>query len=204
MDSIKKEREIVWLQILYLYLIPILLLYYKVVSSNFRIILLLLVAFLTYGITRYEKWTAVDFGIQSDWKKYFWHYLIFTIAGVIFLLVMEEFEIGKPFLNWWKNAKFLLLFIPLSVLQELVFRGVLMNMFKRVFRSQAFIIILNASIFSLMHIIYLNSTFVLPVTFVAGIGFAWIYYKYPNLILISISHTILNFTGMILGYFVIR
>lgn len=79
-----------------------------------------------------------------------------------------------------------------------------MNMFRRVFSSPVFIILLNASLFSLMHIIYLNSYFVRPVTFIAGIGFAWIYYKYENLILISASHTVLNFVGMILGFFVIR
>ncbi|HEY5589108.1 MAG TPA: CPBP family intramembrane glutamic endopeptidase [Candidatus Paceibacterota bacterium] len=204
MDIIKHEREVVWLQILYLYLIPILLLYYKVISSNLRIVMLLLITVLIYGITRYEKWNNKDFGIRKDWKKYFWQYLIFTVGGVIFLLLMEELEIGKPFLNWWTNAKFLILFIPLSVIQEILFRGILMNMFRRVFSSPAFIIILNASIFSLMHIIYLNSYFVLPVTFIAGIGFAWMYYKYENLILISASHTVLNFVGMILGFFVIR
>jgi hypothetical protein len=30
------------------------------------------------------------------------------------------------------------------------------------------------------------------------------YYRYKNLVLISISHTILNFVGMILGFFIIR
>jgi membrane protease YdiL (CAAX protease family) len=203
-EDIKKEREIVWVQILYLYLIPILLLYFKVVPSNFRILMLLVVTFLIYGIARYEKWDSEDFGIQKDWKKYFWSYLIFTIAGVGILFLVEELEIGKPFLNWWKNAKFLLLFIPLSFIQELIFRGVLMNMLRRVFTNKWFIIFLNASLFALMHIIYLKSYFTLPLAFIAGIGFAWMYYKYKNLILISASHAILNFIAMILGFFIIR
>jgi membrane protease YdiL (CAAX protease family) len=203
-SDIKKERELVWLQILYLFLIPILLLYYKVIGNDFRILMLLIVAVLIYGIARYEKWNSEDFGIKKKWIKDFWPYLIFTICGVIFLFVVEEFEIGKPFLNWWKNAKFLLLFIPLSVLQEVIFRGVLMNMLRRVFKNPVFIIGLNASLFALMHVIYLNSAFVLPVTFIAGIGFALMYYKYQNLVLISASHTILNFVGMILGFFVLR
>ncbi len=203
-NNIRKEREIVWLQILYLFLIPILLLYYKVVENNFRILMLLFVTILIYGVARFEKWNASDFGIKDDWKKDFWPYLIFTIGGVIFLFIVEEFEIGKPFLNWWKNLKFLLLFIPLSVLQEIVFRGILMNMLRRAFSSPVFIIILNAAVFALMHVIYLNSAFVLPLTFVAGIGFAWMYYRYKNLVLISASHTVLNFVGMILGFFIIR
>jgi len=204
MNDIKKERELVWVQILYLYLIPIMLLFYKVLPSYSRIPLLFIVALFIYGITRYEKWTTRDFGIQKNWKKYFWPYFLFTVVGFLFLLVIEEIDIAKPMLSWWTNTRFLLLFIPISFLQELIFRGVLMNMLRKVFTSKWFIILLNASVFALMHIIYLHAYFTLPLTFVAGIGFAWIYYKYPNLVLISIAHTILNFTGMILGFFVIR
>jgi membrane protease YdiL (CAAX protease family) len=204
MDDLRKERELVWVQILYLYLIPILLLYYKVIPSSFRILLLLLVSFFIYGIARYEKWNNLDFGIQASWRKYFLPYLIFTVCGVIFLFLVEELEIGSPMLNWWTNIKFLLLFIPLSVIQEIIFRGVLMNMLRRVFSNMWFVIILNAGVFALMHIIYLKAFFTLPLTFIAGVGFAWMYYKYPNLVLISISHTILNFVGMVLGFFIIR
>lgn len=204
MDVTKNEKELVWVQILYLFLIPIMLLYYKVIPSNGRILVLVVVAILIYGIARYEKWNKTDFGIRDNWKENFLPYLIFTLLGVGILFLVEELEIGMPMLNWWTNLKFLFLFIPLSILQEIVFRGVLMNMLRRVFFNKWFIIILNASIFSLMHIIYLNALFTLSLTFIAGIGFALIYYKYPNLVLISISHTILNFTGMILGYFILR
>jgi len=208
MDLIKKEKELVWLQILYLYLIPILLLYYKVIPGGFRVAVLLVVSILIFGIARHEKWTKEDYGIQGPlsrgWKKYFWPYLIFTVAGVVLLFLIEELEIGQPFLNWWRSAKFLLLFIPISALQELIFRGVLMHMLRRAFTNKWFIIILNAALFAVMHIIYLHAYFTLPFTFVAGLGFAWIYYKYPNLVLISISHAILNFIAMIFGFFVLR
>lgn len=204
MENLKTEREIVWVQILYLYLIPILLLYFKVIPSDFRILMLLITTFIIYGIARFEKWNSEDFGIQKNWKKDFVPYFIFTLVGVGLLFIIEELNIGTPFLNWWKNAKFLFLFIPLSFIQELIFRGVLMNMLRRVFTNMWFIIILNAAIFALMHIIYLKTYFTLSFTFIAGIGFAWMYYKYKNLLLISISHAILNFIAMIFGFFIIR
>lgn len=204
MEVTRKDKELVWIQILYLFLIPIMLLYYKVIPNNGRVLVLVIVTVLIYGIARFEKWNREDFGIRNSWKENFIPYFIFTILGVVMLLVIHDFRAGGSMQSWWTNIKFLLLFIPLSVLQEIVFRGVLMNMLRRVFSNKWFIIILNASIFSLMHIIYLNALFTLTLTFIAGIGFAWMYYKYPNLILISISHTILNFTGMILGYFVLR
>ena len=95
-----------------------------------------------------------------------------------------------------------IIFAP--IIEEIIFRGILMNMLERTFKSPYFIIGLNAVVFAMMHVIYLNSIFVLPMTFIAGIGFAWMYYQYKNLPLISIAHTILNFTAMILGFFMIR
>lgn len=204
MDNTKKERELVWVQILYLFVIPILLLYFKVLPGNARFALLLIVTLLLVGIVKHNNWTLKDAGISRDFMKDIVPYSLFTVGGVFFLVWLAQVVPHEPFLGWWENARFLLLFIPLSVVQEIIFRGILMNMERRVFSSAIFVIILNAGIFAMMHVIYLNSIFVLPMTFIAGIGFAWIYYQYENLPLISISHTILNFTAMILGFFVIR
>jgi len=204
MEETRKERELVWLQILYLYIIPVLLLYFKVLPGNFRFLMLFGVALLLYGIIKSDHWSYSDLGIKWGFMKDIVPYLLFTIGGVFFLVWLAEIVPHEPLLNWWSNIKFLLLFIPISILQEIIFRGILMNMLRRAFSNPIFIIILNACVFSLMHVIYLNSTLVLPMTFIAGIGFAWIYYKYQNLPLISLVHTILNFTAMILGFFVIR
>lgn len=204
MDIIRKERELVWVQILYLYIIPVLLLYYKVLPGNFRFLMLFAVAILLYGIVKNDHWTYHDLGIKRNFMKDIIPYLLFTVGGVLFLIWLSQIVPHSPFLKWWRNIQFLLLFVPISILQEIIFRGVLMNMLRRAFSSPIFIIILNASVFALMHVIYLNSVFVLPMTFIAGIGFAWMYYRYQNLPLISIAHTILNFTAMILGFFVIR
>ncbi|MFA5773073.1 MAG: CPBP family intramembrane glutamic endopeptidase [Candidatus Paceibacterota bacterium] len=204
MDLIKHEKELVWLQILYLFLIPTLLLYFKIIPGNFRVLILLSISILIYGIARHEQWKNEDFGIKKNWTKESIPYIIFTIIGIFFLVFLAKTTIHQPFLNWWKNARFLLLFIPLSVLQEFVFRGILMHMLRRAFTSPLFIILLNAALFTIIHIIYLNSFIVLPAMFIAGVGFAWMYYKYKNLVLISVSHTILNFVAMILGFFIIR
>lgn len=203
-NNIRKEREIVWIQILYLYIIPTLLLYFNIIHEDFRVVLLFVVALLLFGIVKHAKWTYFDMGISRDFMKDITPHILFTLGGVFFLIWLSQIVPHEPFLGWWKNLKFLLLFIPISVLQEIIFRGVLMNMLLRVFRNPIFIIILNAGVFALMHVIYLNFKFVLPMTFIAGIGFAWMYYRYKNLILISASHTVLNFVAMILGFFIIR
>jgi membrane protease YdiL (CAAX protease family) len=203
-EDMKKEREIVWIQILYLYLIPTLLLYFKVIPGDFRVIVLFIIAILLFGIVKRSKWSYRDMGIHKGFIKDIIPYSVFTIGGVLFLVWLSRIVPHEPFLDWWKNIKFLILFIPLSVVQEIVFRGILMKMLKHAFSNPVLIIALNAAVFAFMHVIYLNSMFILPMTFIAGIGFAWMYYKYKNLILISVSHTILNFVAMILGFFIIR
>jgi membrane protease YdiL (CAAX protease family) len=203
-EDIKKEREIVFVQILYLYLIPTLLLYFGVIPDNLRVVVLFVIAILLFGIVKHAKWTYLDMGISKDFMKDIIPYSIFTVGGVLFLVWLAQIVPHQPFMNWWTNIKFLLLFIPLSVVQEVVFRGILMKMMRHVFSNPVFVILLNSAVFAFIHVIYLNATFVLPMTFIAGIGFAWMYYQYKNLVLISISHTILNFVAMILGFFIIR
>jgi membrane protease YdiL (CAAX protease family) len=200
----RKQRELVWVQILYLFITPVLLLYYGIIPGNFRIAVLFVVCIMLYGIVRNAKWTWKDMGVTRSFMKDIIPYCLFTIAAIGFLFWLFTISDYTPMPDWGHNTKFLLLFIPISILQELALRGVLMNMLRRAFKNPVFIIFLNACIFSLIHIIYMNMTFVLPFTFMAGIGFAWLYYRYPNLILISISHTILNFMAMVLGFFVIR
>lgn len=204
MFTLNKEKEIVWTQILYLFIIPTLLLYFKVIPGNFRFLLLFGISLFLYGIVKHSNWTWLDLGVFKNFMKDFVPYTVFTLAGVGFLFWLSAIVPHSPFLNWWKSLKFLLLFIPVSVFQELAFRGILMKMLRHVFTNPVFIIGINAAVFSLIHIIYIDATLVLPMTFIAGIGFAWIYYKYPNLILISISHVILNFIGMVFGFFIAR
>jgi len=203
-NSTFREKELVAVQILYLYIMPILLVYYGIIPGEFRIIVLFAIAVLLLGIIKHNAWTHADMGIRKDFMKDILPYTLFTVAGIGFTIWLASVAPHPPFPRWWENMKFLLLFIPISVLQEIIFRGVLMNMLRRAFTNPIFIIVLNASIFALIHVIYLNSIFVLPFTFIGGIGFAWMYYQYPNLILISLSHTLFNFVAMILGFFVIR
>jgi membrane protease YdiL (CAAX protease family) len=166
--------------------------------------MLLGVALILFGIVEHEHWNFSDMGIKKKFMKDIFPYSLFTVGAVLFLIWLATVVPHSPFLEWWESARFLLLFIPISILQEIIFRGILMNFLREAFRSPVFIIALNATVFAFMHVIYLNSVFVLPFTFIAGVGFAWMYYKYKNLILVSVSHTILNFVAVALGFFVIR
>jgi membrane protease YdiL (CAAX protease family) len=166
--------------------------------------MLLGVSLLLLGIIRHNKWTYADMGIRKDFMKDILPYTLFTISAAGFIFWLSLIYPHRMMYEWWEDVRFLALFIPISVLQEVIFRGILMNFLRRAFSNPIFIILINTIVFTLLHIIYLNSTFVLPFTFIAGVGFAWMYYQYPNLILISLSHTVLNFTAMVLGFFIVR
>jgi membrane protease YdiL (CAAX protease family) len=204
MFNLSQEKELVWVQILYLFVAPVLLLYFGVISEDAGYLVLFVVSLLMIGIVKHNNWTSSDFGVKKDFWKDFYPYFLFTLGGVGFLFWLSQISSHQPMISWWQDYRFLLLFIPISFFQEIAFRGILMNMLKRAFSNPIFIIGLNAVLFSLVHIIYLNPIFTIPVTFIAGIGFAWLYYQYPNLILISISHAVLNFVAMILGFFIIN
>ena len=199
-----REKEIVLVQIFYLFLLPIFLLYFHIIPGSYRFIVLASVALMLLGIIHKSQWTLYDIGFKKDWRSDWKAYLLFTVGGVFFLYWLATIVPHSPFLDWWENEKFLLLFAPISILQEIIFRGILMKMLLQSFKRIEIVILINAIVFTLMHVIYLNAIFVLPLTFIAGIAFAWIYLYRPNMVLISISHTILNFVAMVLGFFIVR
>lgn len=203
MDTLR-EKEIVLVQIFYLFLLPVFLLYFNIIPGSYRFLVLFFVSIMLLGIIHRSTWTYVDIGFKKDWWTDWKSYLLFTFGAIFFLLWLETLVPHNPMLDWYENKKFLLLFAPISILQEIVFRGVLIKMLLRAFDDVKIVIFINALVFALIHVIYANAVFVLPLTFIAGIGFAWIYIYKPNIVLISISHTILNFIAMVLGFFVTR
>lgn len=203
MDTFR-EKEIVLVQIFYLFLLPVFLLYFNIIPGSYRFLVLFFVAIMLLGVIHRAAWTYEDIGFKKDWWTDWKSYLLFTFGAIFFLLWLETLVPHNPMLDWYENKKFLLLFAPISILQEIIFRGVLIKMLLKAFDDIKIVIFINALVFALIHVIYANAVFVLPLTFMAGIGFAWMYIYKPNIILISISHTILNFIAMVLGFFIIR
>ncbi|MDX1642463.1 MAG: CPBP family glutamic-type intramembrane protease, partial [Balneolaceae bacterium] len=57
------------------------------------------------------------------------------------------------------------------------------------FQHKLFVVVLTATLFSLFHI---PNVALMACTFFAGICWAWIFYKRPNILLMGISHAILG------------
>lgn len=107
----------------------------------------------------------------------------------------------EPQQFWYRDMHLLFFFIPISIAQEFLYRSFLMRELSSLHLSFFSVILVNTFLFTFLHVIYGSLSFVLPMTFVAGIGFAWMFKKYPNFYLISLSHALLNFTAVLYTFF---
>lgn len=196
------SKRLIIAQIFVIFVLPVFVLYFKILSSDWRMILLALSAIALYGIIRHEKWTHEDMGLRHDnFKKAIPFYTLFTVIGIIALFIIQH-KMGLQNLN---TKEFFIrtwaFFIPVSVFQEFAFRSFLIPRLKHLYNNNFTVIIVNAILFTLIHIIYPNLGIGLLVAFVPGVFFSWLYLKYPNLLLVSISHAVLNIIAVMLGFF---
>lgn len=184
-------------EIIFLFIFPPLLIYLHIIPKSIWFVALLIMFLIIPSIVIKEKWSLKSLGIRLDnISSGLLPYTIFTILGVLVMISIAQIVKSGTVENWWQDAHFQFLFLPISFIQEFAYRSFLIPRLKNFTRSPFLIIFLNAILFSLLHIFYPNPMVNLPLTFVAGLGFAALYYRYPNLILITISHCILNFLAV--------
>jgi membrane protease YdiL (CAAX protease family) len=196
------SKNLIITQIVLIFVLPVALLYFDILSEGWRIVLLAICSLLIYGIIRHENWTHEDLGLRDDnIMKSLPYYLFFTIIGSVLLLFIANragiYAIDTPGFF----IRTLALFLPISFFQEFAFRSFLIPRLKSVFNNSFLVIFSNAVLFSIIHIIYPSINIGLPITFVGGIFFAWLYLKYPNFLLVSLAHSALNITAVLLGFF---
>lgn len=128
-------------------------------------------------------------------------YTLLTIAlslgSLIFLRIFGNNLIGL----WHQLYPTPLILILIAFLQELFFRSILISKLKSRFSNVFVVILLDAVIFALAHIIFPFRELLVPGAFFVGIGFATVYYYRPNFFLASISHSVLNLIIIPICYF---
>lgn len=198
------SKRLILTQIFVIFVLPISLLYFGVLEMSWRFVLLAVSSLFIYGIIRKEEWSFEEMGIRHDnFKKAFPFYLVFTILGVIALFLIKDLVNLPEITNKAFILKAWIFFLPISFFQEFAFRSFLIPRLKIVYQKKYVIVLINAILFTFLHIIYLNMAVVLPLMFFSGLLFAWLYLKYPNLVFISVAHSILNILAMLLGFFMV-
>lgn len=145
--------------------------------------------------------TLKDLGIRTDnLKGSVIPYTLLTIFLVIGSSVYIN-TIGKPLIDlYYKFYPSIFVVIGLSIFQELVFRGYLMFILRKIFKNIFAVVSLNAIIFTIAHTMFPNPYILLPGAFLIGIAFAFVYYYYPNLLLASSVHLVVNLLPLYLQY----
>lgn len=146
---------------------------------------------MTITITSFKEFGIRTDNLRQSLLPYTLLFFLLAFAELLFLktgynttqLTQLYFSIYSP----------LWLVIPVSILQEVVFMGYGMAILRKNTKSKFIVIGITVVLFTLAHIIFPYPAIILPGAFIAGVGFSITYYSHPNLLLISLVHTLLNF-----------
>lgn len=192
-------------QVILIFILPVLLIQLNIIPVNKRFLVLLLTTVIILAIVVQEKWSLTILGLENgNFYPSLMPYILFTFLGLISIIIAAKILNRAVVQNWWKQPHFLYLFIIVSLVQEFAYRGFLIPKLQLIFNSAGFVIIINTLLFTYLHIIFPNKKVNLPLIFMGGIGFSTMYLYYPNLLLISLSHMILNFFAVLYGFFSFR
>lgn len=195
------NKYFVFLEIILIFIMPVLFLRLGVISRNLYLLVLVICTLLVTGLIFIEKISLKNLNIRIDnfKKTIFPHFILTFVGGVALIILAVILHKEKISLNLW--SLFFCWSIPISFIQEFLYRGFLIYKLKKIFNSNALIILTNASLFAFMHIIYEPLVLILLLTFVPGLFLSWLSLKYPNLWLLTLSHAVLNFFAIWYTFF---
>lgn len=196
------DRELVLYQIFFIFILPIALLIFGIVPLEWRMVVLCVSMLFMYGVIQNEKMSDAAMGLGTkNFRRSFLPYLLFTGAGVFGLIHLSRFLGITPDIVWWQSPHLLFLFLPVSLLQEIAYRGFLFPKLQQLSSKGWVIVGANTVLFTVLHAIYPMADIMLPVAFFSGLAFALMYRFFPNLLLISGAHAVLNFVAILYGFF---
>lgn len=197
-----QDKELVLYQIFFIFILPIALLVFGVVPMEWRMLVLCVAMLFMFGVIKKEQLSDEIMGLSvKTFRRALIPYLIFTLVGAAIFVRLSSVLAINPNIVWWQHIHFLFLFLPVSLLQEIAYRGFLFPKLKELSQKWWVIIGANTVLFTFLHVIYPTPGIMLPVAFFSGLGLSIMYRYYPNLLLISFAHAVLNFIAVLHGFF---
>lgn len=158
------------------------------------------IALTAHAIYRRRSWHEMGFRLDTLKPALLWYGGV-TVFFTIFMLIASYY-------HWLRVSAYLLepnsqnslllyYFFIVSTSQEFIFRGLLFAEMKRIgIRSMWLQVLLSGTLFALVHIHYRDG---LTVMMTLGIGliWGWLYARYPNWLVISLSHGILGCVALL-------
>ncbi len=189
-------------EVLFLFILPTVLLRYYPLSHKHRFAVFLLIPLILMGIVLWEQWSFAEIGFRTDTLfSAGVAYGIFTIVGILGIILYANSLQRLPRRKWWKHWHFQIGFLLLAFLQQFTFQGFLVHQFQLLSLPSILIVIITAVLYIFIHSIYSDFVAGLPLLILAGVMFAWLYLIYPNILIATLSHAILNFIAVLYGFF---
>ncbi len=186
------------LEVLFIYITPVLLLYVGAVPYKYRFLLLLASVLTILFIIKYERIDCRQLGLyRRGFGKSVVPHLIVMVIGVQIIFMYSHIIGDEITLSWHDHKLLLLSFIPISFIQQFVYQGFLLPRLDDIIKHKAASVAIIATVFAFMHIIYGDINFIL-LTWVGGVIFAVLYLKYKNIFLTTMTHSAWNLMAVIL------
>lgn len=196
---ILKEQLKVILIIVFVYILPVLLLFSGWCSFAWRFAILILINIIVILITRLYSFTLEELGITRNnlgksIKAIALPTLVFSLLMLINYLIY-----GVRIDNSAYGLLFYLFFVIISSpLQEFLYRGFLFGIFNRAKFPDRLKILLSTLLYSFVHLIYRDIPTLL-LTLLIGLFWSWHYNRFGNLYSVIISHSILGAIAILIG-----
>ena len=189
-----------YIQLFLLFILPIVFLIPEKIPSLLKGATLILVIAITVFISIKEKLSAKELGFRTDnLKQSFVPYGVFTLTAVLVVILLSNLLHKQPLSQWWTYSHLQWGFLPISFVQEFIYRSFAQTKLQKIMKP-IWAILVATILYSFIHVLW-KDPLILALSFAGGIGFGYLWYKYPNLYLLTISHAILNFLIIYLGFF---
>lgn len=185
------------------YFLPVTLVKTGVIPNRFNIQIILLVIFsvsmVIYAIFR--RFSIKDLGLSFSGIKdsLIWNAVLMIAVSALLLTVLREQLLDHPFIPKWRM--FFLFYIIFSCpAQEFIYRSLIFaEMEKSGIKNGLWLVLISASAYCYMHIIFFSRPYMLPITFVMGCVWGFIYLKKRSFYGIALSHSILGTLAVLAG-----
>lgn len=163
------------------YVLPVALLFFGFVPFEWRFRMLIGMAILAATISSWHGHGHRELGFPPAFNRAPRMALIAVLLAAAAIPAMAAQ--GAAFFGFY-----MLISAPA---QEFLYRGFLFARMKASSVRPAFQVLCSASLFSFMHVIY-RDTFLVAITFAAGILWAWLYQQTRSLTLVAASHSVVG------------
>lgn len=182
------------LVLLLLYVVPILILKAYAESYVIRVPLLTIVAGFVIVLSRKKKPQDLGFSKPFYGFKQYMILLCVLLTGILLLKLLFQPE-------WISIDETIIygLFIPTSIFQEYLYRSYLHAKLKE--EGLFIYLIVSSLLFGLLHMVFNNPGLMFLISFLGGLAFSYVFWKKPNIYLVSLVHIVANFFAVWFGFF---